>query len=334
MRFRCLYFCIILFLLVVNISSGEIMTSSEFLQKADSVFKARDFEQAMTLYTQASKNAEQEGDTSVLVESYSQIARCHLKNEDHEKCAEWLEKAKALASADYPTGWSRYLGVRGRLEWQKAAREAGEPDPVVDKARETFEEMYDYCMAHDLYERAIDAAHMVAIVGNLEQRLAWGKKGIEAAEKGDINGWLPALWNNHGWNLDDAGRHEEALAALKKAREYHYKAGNELSKLIADWSVGYAFRMVGDLDSAKTWMLKVSRQANMLYETDKSGTNAEWVGYSSKELGEIALAENNKPLALEMFTRAERNLKQAGMPDWDKKGYNELLEKINSLHSE
>ena len=321
-------------LLIIN-CGGTKMQSVNSLTDADQLFLAQNYDSALAAYMATADIAENEGNKSVLTESYSQIARCHLINNDIESCRQWLEKAETIASADDPAGWSRYLGVRGRLEWQQAVKETGEYQPAVKTAAATFEDMYNYCLQHSLYERAVDAAHMMAIVDDPERRLAWGEKGIKAAENGGISGWLPALWNNHGWNLSDAGRHEEALAALLKAREYHYKTGREMSKLIADWSVGYAYRMVGQLDSAKTWMSKVYDWADSLYQADNSTENAEWLGLAAKEMGEIALADgNDKADARKYFELAVNKLKQAGMPEWDKNGFEEILNKLKTLEAE
>ncbi len=121
---------------------------------------------------------------------------------------------------------------------------------------------------------------------------------------------------------------------MKKAREYHYKKENEQAMLIADWSVGHAYRMVGQSDSASAWMNKVYDWAMRRYDQESSPENAEWVGFSNRELGELALVRGHRKTALENFTNAKKYLAEAGMPDWDAKGFEELSDRLDRLSIE
>ena len=64
------------------------------------------------------------------------------------------------------------------------------------------------------------------------------------------------------------------------------------------------------------------------YGEESSPENAEWVGFSYRELGEIALAEGNNKKALDHFKKAKQHLSEAGMQELDAKGFQELNEKI------
>lgn len=310
---------------------GGRIRSDANLKSADNLFNAEEYDSALSGYLETAKQASAENNNSNLVEAYSQMARCYLKANNINEGSNWLEKAKSLASENEPLGWSRYLGVWGRFEWQAEAAKSGESAPVALKAEMIFKDMYAYCLANSLHERAVDAAHMIAIVGTKDERIAWGIRGIEAAEAGRLESWLGPLWNNHGWNLEEMGRYDEALIALKKAREYHYKGTMELPKLIADWSVGHAFRMTGDLDSAFSLMDQVVVWADSLYRQSPSRDHAEWLGFANKELGEIALAKGNRKDALTLFFKARIKLVEAGMPAWDKEGIADLETKISQL---
>lgn len=320
-------------LLTINCSKDGNISSDSYLKEADSLFNADDYKPALGKYKLAAEKASQEDNNSTLVEAYSQIARCYLKEGNTGEGLTWLAKAREKASKEEPSGWSRYVGVWGRFEWQAEMARTGEINPEVPKAEAIFIDMYDYCLANELYSRAVDAAHMVALVAKKEDRLAWGLKGIKAAEEGHLDGWLGPLWNNHGWNLEDLGRYEEGLEALKKAREYHYKSSRELPKLVADWSVGYAYRKVGNIDSALSIMTDVIGRADSLYKEDPSTDYAEWVGSTNRELGEIALAQNRPDEALVYFRKAKDKLIEAGMPEWDKKSFTQLEDQISNLES-
>jgi tetratricopeptide (TPR) repeat protein len=305
--------------------------SAELLQKGDDLFSDRKSEEALEIYMATADAASNEKNNSNLVEAYSQVARCYLSTKRKEEGREWLARAAEVATDQEPEGWSRYLGVRGRFEWQDAAEEAKAISPKAPVAAGTFKEMYQFCMANDLFNRGVDAANMMSITGGMEERIEWGIRGIEAAEKGNVKSWLAPLWNNLGWTYDDLGRYEESLEALKKAREYHYKKENELAKLIADWSVGHAYRMTGQLDSASSWMNEVYDWAAKRYDQDSKPENAEWVGFSHRELGDLALAQGDRKTALEHLKKAKKYLAEAGMPEWDAKGFEELCERIENI---
>jgi tetratricopeptide (TPR) repeat protein len=317
---------------IFNCSSLD-MHSSEILNQADAQFDEGSYGQAIALYNEAAEKARGEGNNNNVVEAYSQIARCYLKQDSLDQGKIWLAKAEELASDDEPGGWSRFLGVRGRFEWKEASAETGELAPESDAAAATFTGMYEYSIANDLFERAIDAANMMTIVGNKDTRIEWGAKGIEAAERGGYDSWLAVLWNNLGWNYDAVGNPDKALEALKKARDYHYKGDKELPRLIADWSVGYAFRKAGELDSAQAVMGKVHSWADSLYSENPSEENAEWLGFSLKELGEIALMDNRGGDALNYLKDAEAKLTEANMGEWDSEGLQKLKSSIDKLES-
>ena len=309
----------------------DLSVSAELLRQGDDLFNSEKIEDAVKVYIQAAETAESRGNKSDLTEAYSQVARCYLKLERIDEGRPWLEKAREKASPDDSSGWSRYLGVRGRFEWKDAAKLKGELSPETDRASNTFKEMHDYCLNHGLYERAIDAANMVSITGMKSERAIWAQKGIEAAETGNLESWLAPLWNNLGWAYDDLGRYDESLQALKKARVYHYKKGDELSMIIADWSVGHAYRMCGKIDSSETILRSVQKLAMIRKGEEKSPENAEWFGFANLELGELALRRGDRAEALKLFKVAYSNLHEAGMNEWDAKKFKELNDRILEL---
>jgi tetratricopeptide (TPR) repeat protein len=297
-------------------------TAQQLLEQADEIFRQGDMPRAMEMYKLTARAAEKEMIMGIRAEAQAQAARCYLKLDQKEEGRHWLMMAAGIATVRMPRAWSRYLGVRGRFEWN---------DGRLEMATATFEEMYGYCLQHDLHERAVDAAHMVAITAPPEEQIRWGLKGIEAAEQGGVEGWLGPLWNNLGWTYDDLGRYRESLDALLKAREYHWKLGGELNKLIADWSVGHAYRMVGDHQTAAQWMRPVLAWSERLYDIEQSPGTAEWIGHSCRELGELALHRGDHPKALEYLRRARERLREAGMPEWDPDGFEELAQQIEEV---
>ena len=303
--------------LAQNVSSGEDkMSASSLMSRADSLFERRQYDQAREVYLLAADSAAASGDNCSLTEAYAMIARTYLTTDKKDEGRPWIEKARERARNNEPLGWSRYLGVRGRFEWQ---------DKELEKATATFKEMYQYCSEKGLHERAIDAAHMVAITGGHEDQVEWGLKGIKEAEAGNITSWLGPLWNNLGFTYEDMGKYRESLDAYLKAREYHHKYSDEKSKIVADWAVGHAYRLLGESDSAAQWITQ-----DMLARFESLG-DAEFQGWTLKEMGEIAMLKSKPDSALALFIRAEGKLRAADMANWDPEGYKKLQEQIEKL---
>jgi len=309
--------------------------NSTLLSEADRTFNSRDYAGATDLYAALADKAEAEGDTVVLVQALAMTARGYLIQGKKEQGREWLQRAADLACSDEPSGWSRYLGVKGRFEWQ---------DDKKDTATQTFESMYAYCMEHELYSRAIDAAHMVAITGAFEQQIEWAHRGIVAAEKGGEDGWLGPLWNNLGvtwWDRaletegEDALKYNtEALECYLKARDYHWKTGGEINKLIADWAVGSAYRRAGEPQKAGAWLRPVLAWAERLYELDPTPENGEWIGWASFDLGMLAADAGESGRALELLTTAKELLDAVGIQEWDPASWETLNIRIKETGGE
>jgi tetratricopeptide (TPR) repeat protein len=286
--------------------------AQNLLVKADSIFKSGKYAESRGIYQQALKEAESANNNSDQTEALSMIARSYLILDDKETGYDWINKAEAKANNDEELGWSRYLGVKGRFLWQ---------DKKNDEATLMFQDMYNYCSERKLHERAIDAAHMVAIAGTSEQQIEWGKKGIKEAEEGNIGSWLGPLWNNLGWTYEDTKQYDSSLAAYLKARDYHYQHGTDRNKVIADWAVGHAYVNLKDYENADKWM----RPLLAKFEEMEDG---EFTGFTCRELGEIELANNNYQAAHDMFDRSEKLLKEAGMDEWDADGYKKIVDRM------
>jgi tetratricopeptide (TPR) repeat protein len=296
-------------------SGGDREDVDRLISSADSLFGSGDYDRAREAYGRVAEMAEKSDLTSELTEAYSMIARCYLIVDRKEEGRPWIEKAGKTASPGEPLGWSRFLGVKGRFEWQDNENEA---------ATGTFKAMYEYCSDHNLHDRAIDAAHMMAITGTPEEQVEWGLKGIKEAEAGRVTRWLGPLWNNLGWTYEHNGDYEKAIEAYGKARDYHYEYGNERNKVVADWALGHAHRLNGDIDQASEWMGPLLAKFEAMSDT-------EFIGLTHRELGEIDCARGDYDAALSHLEKAETHLRQAGMPNWDADGYEALVKRISEV---
>lgn len=296
----------------LNPNEAAMSKAQELLKEADRLFNSRQYDESRPIYQKALKAAEDAKNKSDQAEALAMIARTYLVLDDKETGYIWLEKAKKAADFDEPMGWSRFLGVNGRFLWKEEKN---------DEALRMFQNMFEYCSENGLVDRAIDAAHMIAIVGDVDTQIKWGIKGVKAAEEAGETRWLGPLWNNLGATYEENGRDYEALEAYLKARKYHYMHGTKLNKAIADWAIGHMYVKLGDFGNAIEWL-------KPLLPTFEELKDNEFIGLTCRELGEIELSKKDYQQSLELFTRAEQLLKEADMPSWDAKGYQKIVDRI------
>ncbi|MFG0331600.1 MAG: hypothetical protein ACF8PN_17065 [Phycisphaerales bacterium] len=295
------------------------------LRSADELFQRREYASAEPVYEAAFELAVDAGNRSVATEAASQAGRCRLLDGDLEGGRTWLDRAREFATRDDPDGWSRYRGVLGRLQWKKGDR------PTATK---TFIDMCAYCESHDRLDRAIDAAHMVALTGDDDEQIEWARRGIQLAERSEHRRWLGPLWNNLGWNLCDRGEFDAALEALRNARESHYEFGDAHNRLVADWSVASLLRRLGRVAEARQALEPVKSEAQRRYREDPSADRAEWVGHCHLEAAELELLDGARSSALERMEEAARFLAEADMNAWDESGWAALNDRIDELRRE
>src|SRR5690349_2329616 len=97
-------------------------------------------------------------------EVLSQLARVEGLRGSYERCDELLDEAEALGGAE----------VRVLLERGRRARSSGQPGAGQEQFERAFE------LAREIGEDvlAVDAAHMIAIVDDIE---GWTARGVEIA---------------------------------------------------------------------------------------------------------------------------------------------------------
>ncbi len=280
----------------VNVTSDEI-TADSLLNAGDAQFKARQYADALTTYQAAVARARKEFNRSVEVEALAQVARAYLIQNRKDEGRPYLVEAAARADDSDPMGWSRYLGVKGRFEWQ---------DDDLTTARATFDTMYEYCSTNALWGRAVDAAHMIAIVAeSTDDQIEWARRGIAAAEAADEESWLGPLWNNLAVTYWESKQYDSALSCFEKARDYHWRFSDETAKLFADYHIGMTLRFLGRYDEAKKWLRPVLAWAERL---DNHGA----IGQACEDLGEIAIAEGKKADGIKLLERARTEYQAEG----------------------
>lgn len=294
---------------------SENLTADSLLLQADDIFQKRDYKTALDQYIKTINQAKEEFNRSVETEALAQAARMNLILGNKDEGRTYLEQVAEKASDSDPYGWSRYLGVKGRFEWQ---------DSDLKKSKQTFENMYDYCVVNSLWGRAVDAAHMVAIVAeSSEEQIRWGLVGIEAAEANDQEKWLGPLWNNMAGTYYDLKQYDSTLTCYLKARDYHWQYSGEVAKLFADYHVGMTYRLLGKYDEAGKWLRPVLAWAERI-------ENYSAIGQACEDLGEAMIGLGQKGQGLKLLKKAREAYQKEGYD----KSWPEIWKNINKRITE
>jgi tetratricopeptide (TPR) repeat protein len=180
---------------------------------------------------------EEEKSDAGRAEVLTQLARIEGLRGRFDACDVLLDEAEALGGAE-----TRVLLERGR-------RERSSDRPGAGLA--LFEQAFELARARGEDVLAVDAAHMVAIVGDVE---AWTARGVEIAAASDDPGvryWLGPLCNNVGWARYEAGDVAGALDAFERALASRERDDpRPYPTEIARYAVGKALRGSGRLEEA------------------------------------------------------------------------------------
>ena len=165
---------------------------------------------------------------------FTQLARIEGLRGDFAAGERLLAIAEALGGAE-----SWVLIERGRL-----LRSSGDGPNALP----LFEAAFEQARAVNEGFLAGDAAHMAALVGDME---AWTARGIELTDDDPGRYWLAPLLNNVGWSRYEAGNFDRALDAFKEALAVRSEDPQEPhEREIARYAVGKALRALGRIDEA------------------------------------------------------------------------------------
>ena len=170
-------------------------------------------------------------------EVLTQLARVEGLRGRFEQCDALLDRAEELGGAE-----ARVLLERGRRE-----RSSGRPGAGV----EWFQQAFAEARSRGDEVLAVDAAHMLAIVGDSE---AWTARAVEIAASSDDPGvryWLGPLYNNVGWSRYESGDAAGALEAFELALASRERDDpRPYPRETARYAVGKALRALGRPDEA------------------------------------------------------------------------------------
>ena len=227
------------------------------------------------------------------LELQTQIARTYSLRRRFDEAHRILDQIQPALPTSSARVRSRYLLERGRT-----LRSAGDKAA----AESLFRQAYDVALGAGEIGLAVDAAHMLALVTPAEAAAAWTDTGISLARSsGDAKAraLLPALLNNHAWNLHDAGRFDDALPVFIEAESAWRATGKQPQGRIATWSVARCLRSLGRYHEALTL------QRTLEAEWSAGGGSD---GYVFEEIAEILDALGRPAEARPYYARAAREL--------------------------
>ncbi len=285
----------------------------------------REIRVARRAFEMAAKAAEATSDPAVRVEATALVARCYFLEGLVDDGEVWLQRAEGLAKKEEPMGWSRCRQVRGLFERARGDR---------DQALSVFEDLYEYCREHGLKERALDAAHHLALLAPLDGQVLWARRAIAAAEASGNEALLAILWNNLGLTYERMMRPMEALASYRRARWFHYRTGDDRDRLIADWAVGRALRLTDRHGEALLWLRDVVGRAESRWQATPGPDESLWRAYAYQEYGEVQAALGDRELALQSLEAARRAFLGLDSDTLEEGAYEALVSRMDHLRRE
>lgn len=238
------------------------------------------------------------------LEVKTQIARTYSLRRDFAQAHALLDEVEGQLAGAGAAPQARYLLERGRT-----FNSAGDKQ----RAKPLFVQAWEVARANRLDGLAVDAAHMVPIVVGGAEGAEWTRRGVELARSSTdakARALLPALLNNHAWNLHDEGRYAEALAVFREAQDAWLATGRQPQGRIARWSVARCLRSLGRNEEAlaiqraleKEWAAAGQADGYVFEEIaellDVTGRGDEAKPYfrqAAEELGKDARFVENEP---------------------------------------
>jgi tetratricopeptide (TPR) repeat protein len=227
------------------------------------------------------------------LEVLTQIARTYSLRRDFAQAHALLDEVEGQLASAGPAPRVRYLLERGRTFNSSSDKE---------RARPLFVQAWEVASAHGLDGLAVDAAHMVPIVVGGSEGAEWTRRGVELARRSTdakARALLPALLNNHAWNLHDEGRFVEALPVFREAEAAWLATGKQPQGRIARWSVARCLRSLSRYDEAMAIQRALEREWEAAGQAD---------GYVFEELAELLDATGKPEAAKPYFRRAAEEL--------------------------
>lgn len=236
-----------------------------------------------------------------------------------DRFADLASAGSGRFSAIAATQWARTLGLRGEFDAARTVLESVDgSDPVVrgwgalergrvansagepGRGRLHFDEALALGREHGDDGLAVDASHMIGIVGTPEEQVRFSELGLELAEPSTdprARSLVGALLNNLGVSLGEQDRWADALAIHERAVTWRTERGAEGPLAVARWQHARALRAVGRIEEALAVQMSLDAEADP---------------YVAEERGECLLLLGRPDEARPWFALAARGLADDG----------------------
>jgi tetratricopeptide (TPR) repeat protein len=262
----CFQFLIKISLLLVVLTTSNILSADTIMNKIDSHFTLENFDELFTgnpvdiekNMTTLLPEAENREDKSIYLQILSQIALAQAMQQNFDLAHKTLDMADGLLEPRYELAQIRLLLERGGFYHQSGN---------TDKALPLFIKSYEQAkLKKDFDFHTVNAAHMVAIVANnVDDKIKWNKIAIALAEKTSderCQTWLGAIHNNLAQNYIEAEKYSEALESFKKCKAYAKERGDPIVIRGAAWGIARSLRSLNQLEKA----LEIQKDLLIQYE--------------------------------------------------------------------
>ena len=310
--------------LTITTTQGDNPGARELLVRGDGFFDGRQLSNALETYKMAAVAAQGEGDGALFAEAAAQVAHTLALSGEALEGQSWMDHAEQSATIEQPTTWVRLLLARGALQ-----RGTDEPQAALA----SFTAAYDFALATGQPVRAVQAAYMAVVVAADELQIRWNHKALDVARGMGNPRLVSSLWAQLAWLLDERELADEALAAFASARRALDDLDDPHQELVADWSYAHGLRMAGRLADARALMTDVAARAERSYVALQRPNDAEWVGHSLRELGELDLEDGHALLALARFDQAREKFMLAGIAESAPASLEEFDRRIREVRS-
>jgi tetratricopeptide (TPR) repeat protein len=218
------------------------------------------------------------------------------------------------AERELPNGQPR-IAARIKLERGRLFNTARQPSEAISP----FLDAWTMAFRAKADDEAIDAAHMLALVVEGDERLAWNRRAFDMATKStDPRGraWRATLANNIGWELFERNDLVGALETFRQAQQFREEARQPIETIIAKWAVARTLRALDRIDEALAIQQALHAELKRLGKTDH---------YVEEELGECLWAANRREEARPWLQKALDGFSQ---DDWMVENEAERLDRL------
>ena len=223
----------------------------------------------------------------------TQIARSQILQRRYDAGEATLNEVAQLLSEHTPVARIRYLLERGRY-WNDTDR--------ANEAKSSFQVALSLAIEKGFDALAVDAAHMLGVMGPFDEAVRWNRRASELAEASSdprARRWIGTLSMNLGCNYQRLAEYQEAELAFERAVAAFEQMGNATRVRLARTCLAKNHRLNGAVAIA------LAELQPLLAEIQAAGEND---GYAQEEIAECLLTLGREEQSRPFFANAYKSL--------------------------